>query len=293
LTAEESSLEDKPEGIIKALDDIVDLFKSFADKGGSADFALELLKFRFLIDAQDEVMADKYHKDNELYFSFLENNSTKKKLSDRDNDLAFLEAITSMVKPDYEPCNGLWNIITMLQYLLIYWIDWPRTRLLIAGADLMLNNQLSEDNLSKIIYEGLRGMETKEAFLDLSLIKIAYRLGLKVNDVYEWGRRDKQRTRNTAKVTQKKADIRKRFVLAIYEYGEPIAPGTKRSDAIRALQRQFDRSRGNKEAPWGEIPVDKNKFKTPGRDKIIEFLDAEGILERDFKKVGRFWLKIM
>jgi hypothetical protein len=56
------------------------------------------------------------------------------------------------------------------------------------------------------------------------------------------------------------------------------------------IQEQFDRSKGNKEAKWGEIPKD---MKTPGRDSIINFFKTEGILEEDFEKKGQYWFKKM
>ncbi|MFI5329939.1 MAG: hypothetical protein ACHQ2F_02730 [Desulfobaccales bacterium] len=212
MTGEESSLENIKKEIMDPLEDIADLFRpSAGDRVSNFDF--ELLKFKFLIDAQDEALADIYKKDKELFFSILEKNRSIKRKADNDNDLAFFEYIKPMVKPDYEPDKDLWNIITMLQTLLCYWVEWPHSRLLIAGADLILNNQLIKDNFLQRIAEALREIETKEAFLDLSLTKIAYRLGLEVNDIHEWGRRDKIRTRGSTETKVKKMDNDTKIIL--------------------------------------------------------------------------------
>jgi hypothetical protein len=129
--------------------------------------------------------------------------------------------------------------------------------------------------------------------LDLALAKLLSvahrRIGM---DLTRAGR-EEPRTRSTTKRRSEKAANWKSFVMGIYEYGEPIKQGAKLSEVIRKIQRQFDQSRGNKEARWGEIPKDKSKFKTTKHDSITNLLKSQGILERDFENKGRYWLKKM
>jgi hypothetical protein len=111
------------------------------------------------------------------------------------------------------------------------------------------------------------------------------------------GERELTRTKKSTKAKKEKSNKRKEFVIAIYEHGERIASGTRLSEAIKMLQRQFMKSKeselkkSKKERPkWGVIPDD---MKTPGRDSIIELFKADGILESDFEEKRGHWFKKM
>lgn len=199
-TAEQSSPENNSEELEELYKSIDNAFRPFAGIGVAADFDLDLLKLMYRMEAESEVMADIYSKDKDLYLNIIENNLSKEKQSNQDYGLSFIEAIESMGKPEYEPGTDLSNLVKMLQNLFVYWVNWPRSRLinLIAEADPKPQRPTIESDSVKKIAE----MLDKETFLDLSLAKIAHRVGLVVDDIHQWGRREKRRTLKGAKAKQ-------------------------------------------------------------------------------------------
>jgi hypothetical protein len=103
------------------------------------------------------------------------------------------------------------------------------------------------------------------------------------------GCRETSRTKKASKSKKAKTYERKGFVIAIYEYGETIAHGTKFSKVYKLIKKQFDNWRG-KEGPWGIIPMEE-KMPTPSRDSVYRYLSEAGILERDFTREGNYLIK--
>jgi hypothetical protein len=134
----------------------------------------------------------------------------------------------------------------------------------------------------------------EDMYLDLSFARLLSVANGRI--AYDLARAEREESR-TRKSTQAKRKIgdRHQFLLAIYNYGESIAPGEKLSKSIKIIQRQFEESKKSKlnesrreDPKWGAIP---DNIKTPKRDSIIDLLTKTGILDRDFEKRGRYWFK--
>lgn len=136
-----------------------------------------------------------------------------------------------------------------------------------------------------------------DIYLDFSFATLLAKAHIRIGSEYAITERKEIPSRKSTKAKRVKAALWKSFVLAIYEHGEPIAPRTKLSKVIEILQRQFEQSRGDKEAKWGEIPVEtdskKGGMKTPQRDSIVGLLKDKGIRNRDFEKLNGHWFKKM
>ncbi len=146
------------------------------------------------------------------------------------------------------------------------------------------------------LYEEKQPFSLAELVLIYSFSKLMYMAG-NFFDYYLHKGPDSKRTKDSARTRKKKADERKSIVIAIYEHGKFIAPGSRRSLAIKMIQRQFKESKkselnksGRPKPYWGAIPDD---MKIPGRDTIIGMLKVEGILERDFEDKDCYWFKKM
>jgi hypothetical protein len=99
--------------------------------------------------------------------------------------------------------------------------------------------------------------------------------------------RELTRIKKTIKAKKDANDKRKIFVIAIYDHGENIEAGTKSSKVCTAIIDQFTYWRG-KEGYWGTIPKD---MPIPSRDSIKRWLKEAGILDRDFRREGSYWIK--
>lgn len=133
--------------------------------------------------------------------------------------------------------------------------------------------------------------------LDFSFTKLITNAQRNIVILTAHAEREETRNLKTTETRRKNAELWKRFVLAIYEHGEPIALGTRRSGAIRTIRRQFEESKESKlkeskrgNPKWGVIPDD---MKIPSRDSIIELFKEESILERDFENKRGYWFKKM
>ncbi|MBM4274371.1 MAG: hypothetical protein FJ134_07930 [Deltaproteobacteria bacterium] len=104
------------------------------------------------------------------------------------------------------------------------------------------------------------------------------------------GGRETARTKKASKSKKAKTDERKGFVIAIYEHGGEIACGTKFGKVYKLIKKQFNDWRG-KEGPWGIIPLEVEKMRTPSRDSVYRYLNEAGILERDFIREGNYLIK--
>ena len=153
-----------------------------------------------------------------------------------------------MGKPEYEPVTDLSNLITMLQNLFVYWVNWPRLRLLIAGADLIHQSPTIEGGSVMKIAETLHGIETMEAFLDLSLAKILHRLGLEVADIHRWGRREKRRTLKGTKAKQEIKAINAKPVLETF-YSLQFPEKAKLHKVAEMIYDDLERRFGKGESP--------------------------------------------
>jgi hypothetical protein len=129
-----------------------------------------------------------------------------------------------------------------------------------------------------------------DMYMDLSLTKLVGVVSRTYERIVRHGERELSRIFKSTQTKRKKAGTWKQFVQAIYEHGDSIAPGTGLSDAIRMIQGQFEKSKGDKNAKWGAVPNDMN---TPSRDSIIDLLTKEGFLAKDFEKRGNYWFKKM
>jgi hypothetical protein len=106
------------------------------------------------------------------------------------------------------------------------------------------------------------------------------------------GDRELKRIKRTTKAKKEESEKRKALVIAIYEHGEAIALGSKLHKVCTLIRKQFEESRGQ-ERPWGIISIDRNKLPTPSLDSIGRWLKEAGILNRDFKEEGKYWIKQM
>jgi hypothetical protein len=133
--------------------------------------------------------------------------------------------------------------------------------------------------------------------LDFSFAKLLARANLRIGSEFTHAERKEIASRGSTATKIEKAKKWKSYVLAIYEHGEPIAPKTKLSEAFETIRRQFDESKesalkqsGRAEPKWGVIP---DSVKMGKRDTLKALFKTEGILERDFEKLGHYWLKKM
>lgn len=86
---------------------------------------------------------------------------------------------------------------------------------------------------------------------------------------------------------KEKTNKTKGFVIAVYEHGLSIEPGTSFNKACNIIVKQFKDWQG-KEGVWGIIP---KEIRPPHKDSIKRWLKEERILERDFRQDGRYWIK--
>lgn len=196
------------------------------------------------------------------------------------NDLK--EYIRLMKNPAFEPPPILSHLFGLLTGLWFFWVYWPFSYKW-AGIDRVTKSLQEALGLTPALFGEI------EAIFDLSLTKIALQVGMETANIHHWGKRERTRTLKSTQRRREKAEPWKQFVLAIYEFGEPIAPGTSRGQAIRMIRRQFEESKG-KNAKWGVIP---NDIKIPHRDSIIALLIEKGVHEKDFEQKGRLWFKKM
>ena len=99
--------------------------------------------------------------------------------------------------------------------------------------------------------------------------------------------RELTRIKKTNKTKKDENDKRKSFVIAIYDHGENIEAGTKSSKVCTAIIDQFTYWSG-KEGYWGTIPKD---MPISSRNSIKRWLKEAGILDRDFRREGSYWIK--
>jgi hypothetical protein len=105
------------------------------------------------------------------------------------------------------------------------------------------------------------------------------------------GERESGRTKKSAQVKKARADQRKRIISAIYDHSGKIIPGMKLNKVFAKIRSEFDELKKKSEAEktyFGIIPRDMEK---PSSDTIKRWFREDGILERDFKLVGRYWIK--
>ena len=129
-----------------------------------------------------------------------------------------------------------------------------------------------------------------EMALDLSLCKLIANLKNLYAITSQKGKRELTRTKKSAKAKKDENDKRKEFVIAIYEHGKAIEAGTKFYRAYTIVREQFEDSRGKK-GPWGIIPKEIEKMRTPSLDSIKRWLIEAGIRDRDFKLEESYWIK--
>lgn len=126
----------------------------------------------------------------------------------------------------------------------------------------------------------------KTMLLDVSLIKLMGRVGMVFSLHAEKGQRELVRTKKSTAKVKTKAQDWKETILAIYNHGDKIPPGTSFSKVCKILKGQFEKSKGVKDRPWGEIP---KEMKFPSRDTLEGWFKKEKIFDKDFNKRGRFW----
>ena len=130
----------------------------------------------------------------------------------------------------------------------------------------------------------------EEVCLDLSLFKLLIASHRHLEGSLVKAQREGPRTRKAAQAIKIKTENRKKIVLAIYEHGEKIPRRAKFSEVVRIIQEQFKKSKGNRDAPWGNVPAN---MKIPSRDAIKKWFKEEENFDRDFKQKGRYWFKCM
>jgi hypothetical protein len=182
--------------------------------------------------------------------------------------LICLDSLKRLSSPQYDPPADLLKILDDLKSLWKYWIN------------CLPDKAYSINSLAGVSEEGL----------DLALVKLSYYVGIWKKAILSSGDRDIARTAQSTQKKREKAETLKNIVLAIYKHGQPIPPGTKLSEVCRIIIKQFEQSKGNKDAKWGEI---RENTKTPTRDSIINYLTKKGILTNDFEHKGRYWFKKM
>ena len=99
--------------------------------------------------------------------------------------------------------------------------------------------------------------------------------------------RELTRIKKTNKTKKDENDKRKSFVIAIYDHGKTIDAGTKSSEVCTGIRDQF-RDWTGIEGPWGTI---HENMRIPSRDSIKRWLKEAGILDRDFRREGSYWIK--
>ena len=133
--------------------------------------------------------------------------------------------------------------------------------------------------------------------LDFSFTKLLCLTNRDIAILTAHAEREETKNLKSTETKRKKAELWKRFIWAIYEHGESVTFGTRLSETIRMMQRQFDESKeselkkSKRENPkWDAIPED---MKAPKRDSIKDLFKAVGILGRDFENKQGYWFKTM
>lgn len=91
-----------------------------------------------------------------------------------------IESIKLMAQPEYEPEQELNDLTKSLFDLLAHWLTYPLLKALLEH-----NETIMKSDFETII--------ENEAVLDLSLAKIAYQLGMKMEHILYYGRRERSR----------------------------------------------------------------------------------------------------
>ena len=103
------------------------------------------------------------------------------------------------------------------------------------------------------------------------------------------GKRELGRIKQSIKKVTAISEEKKTYVIEIYHRDRQIKSGMKLNMVICIIKKYFAeiQSKGTEFAGIGKIPI---HIKPPSPDQIKRYLVAEGILNKDFRKEGRFWV---
>lgn len=127
-------------------------------------------------------------------------------------------------------------------------------------------------------------------YLDWSLCKLLINANVILSHRLFTGERDLARTKKIALAKKKKSDLKKTFVLEIYYRDKRIEKGMKLNTVISRINKTFGQLKSNEEEIPGVGKIPK-ELETPSRDQIRRYLSQEGMIDKDFEKVGRFLIK--
>jgi hypothetical protein len=174
----------------------------------------------------------------------------------------------------YRPGN-LVHVAMMLFALWIYWMTWPnRRRIFEEEKKITLCNVLEP--------VAPPSSPSFEATLDRSLVWLALDVGIDTANIRHWGKKREARARqNLIKRGQEQA--KRTWVFKIYSISSKVEVGMKRYAVAGVIEKVF-----KGEQDKGTIPKD---IKAPSRYQIERYLKDNPKVNRDFKRVGRFWIK--
>lgn len=108
-----------------------------------------------------------------------------------------IERIKLMAQPEYEPGQEIDDLLKSLNDLNSYWLTWPLTQeVLNEGIN------ASHDEITIRVFSELKSIKANEQILDLNFVKIAYQLGMKMEHIRYYGRRERNRGLVSGKAKQ-------------------------------------------------------------------------------------------
>jgi len=180
-----------------------------------------------------------------------------------------------MARVAYEPHPSTFHLFHMLTTLWFFWFDWPRS------LEWVETDQ-SQESLSVVSVGVPPSFGELETTLDLSLAKLSFLTGIVTTAIRHKGKKKE----GVAKFNVKKksdAAVKKAEIIQIYHRSSKIKVGMKLNAVSKAIEDVF---KGRQEHDEIQKSIDP-----PSHYQIKRYLDEDGIVDRDFKSVGRFKIK--
>jgi hypothetical protein len=175
----------------------------------------------------------------------------------------------------YRPPTDLVHLAYMLAALWIYWINWPYDRRIFE-----VGNKISLRDAA--LGTPPPSAPSFEATLDRSLVWLASAVGVETANIQHWGeKKEGFALLNLKKKTD--AAVKKAKVIEIYHISSKIKVGMKLNTVSKVIKAVFKERQGRSEIP--------KSIDTPSHYQITRYLEEDGIVNRDFKPVGRFQIK--
>jgi hypothetical protein len=173
----------------------------------------------------------------------------------------------------YGPSPDLVHLAMVLGALWLYWITWPNRR--------RIFDKKKKKNLSNILEPvAPPSAPSFEATLDRNLVWVAFMLGNAETNIRHWG---KKKETMAKKNLRKKEDaiVKKAIVSKIYNISSDIKVGMCKDAVAKAIKAVF---KNRKEEISKDIDL-------PSHYQIKRYLEDDPTIWRDFKQVGRRWIK--